>query len=418
MTENQSSSNESKGNSPGGPYSRKMRIIRFHERKRLREAVERQCQCSYGPLIRYDMRKIEMSDSACFMDYFRFHVIIGLAIMVRVEWEFESMKKEDDMQSRRMGGVPVRLGETRVQRVFGAIVKYRYLHLMLIPGLLYFFVFKYIPMYGIMIAFKNYKGAAGGFSAIIQADWIGFKNFEIFFKSLYFGRILSNTIYLSILRLLFSFTSPILLALLINELRTRWFKRTVQTITYMPYFLSWVVVAGLLNTLLSPDNGVINAIIKMNGGTPVYFLASKQWFRPILIISEIWKSIGYGSIVYLAAITGVDQQQFEAARVDGANKLQQIIHITLPAISEIIAIMLILQIGKMFDDNFDQIYNLYSPSVYEVSDVFETYVYRNGIQQSKFSYASAVGLVKSILVLTMIMLSNAAGKKLGAEGLF
>ena len=298
------------------------------------------------------------------------------------------------------------------------LVEYRYLHLMVLPGMLFFLVFKYVPMYGIIIAFKNYKGAAGGFSAIMSAPWIGFKNFEIFFKSLYCERVFKNTIYLSLLRLLFSFPAPILLALMINEIRQNWFKRTVQTITYMPYFLSWVVVAGLLNTMLSPDNGAINTLIKLSGGQPIYFLTSKQWFRPILIISEIWKNIGYGSIVYLAAITGIDQEQYEAARVDGANRFQQIIHITIPALSEIIAIMLILQIGKMFDDNFDQIFNLYSPSVYEVADVFETYVYRNGIQQSKFSYSAAVGLVKSVLALAMILLTNRASRKLGAQGLF
>jgi len=298
------------------------------------------------------------------------------------------------------------------------LVEYRYLHLMVLPGLLFFLVFKYVPMYGIIIAFKNYKGAAGGFSAIMSAPWIGLKNFEIFFKSLYCERVFKNTIYLSLLRLVFSFPAPILLALMINEIRQNWFKRTVQTITYMPYFLSWVVVAGLLNTMLSPDNGAINTVIKMSGGQPIYFLTSKQWFRPILIISEIWKNIGYGSIVYLAAITSIDQEQYEAARVDGANRFQQIIHITIPALSEIIAIMLILQIGKMFDDNFDQIFNLYSPSVYEVADVFETYVYRNGIQQSKFSYSAAVGLVKSVLALAMIVMTNKASRKLGAQGLF
>ncbi len=310
------------------------------------------------------------------------------------------------------------LRPSRGKRMLRQLMDYRYLHLMVIPGIIFFLVFKYVPMYGIIIAFKNYKGAAGGFGAIMSAPWIGFKNFEIFFKSLYCERVFKNTIYLSVLRLIFSFPAPILLALLINEIRKSWFKRTVQTITYMPYFLSWVVVAGLLNTMLSPDNGAINTLIKMSGGQPIYFLTSKQWFRPILIISEIWKNIGYGSIVYLAAISGIDQEQYEAARVDGANKLQQIVHITLPALSEIIAIMLILQVGKMFDDNFDQIFNLYSPSVYEVADVFETYVYRNGIQQSKFSYSAAVGLVKSVLALAMIMFSNKASRKLGAQGLF
>ena len=322
------------------------------------------------------------------------------------------------MKANEAAAGRARPAPSRARRFLHNVTHYRYLHLMVLPGLAFFLLFKYVPMYGIIIAFKNYKGAAGGFSAIMSAPWIGLKNFEIFFNSLYCERVFKNTIYLSILRLIFSFPAPILLALMINEIRASWFKRTVQTITYMPYFLSWVVVAGLLNTLLSPDNGAINTIIKMAGGQPVYFLTSKQWFRPILIISEIWKNIGYGSIVYLAAITSIDQEQYEAARVDGANKLQQIIHITLPALSEIIAIMLILQIGKMFDDNFDQIFNLYSPSVYEVSDVFETYVYRNGIQQSKFSYSAAVGLVKSVLALAMIVFSNKASKKLGAQGLF
>ena len=322
------------------------------------------------------------------------------------------------MKANEAAAGRARPAPSRGRRLLHNIVHYRYLHLMVLPGLVFFLLFKYVPMYGIIIAFKNYKGAAGGFSAIMSAPWIGLKNFEIFFNSLYCERVFKNTIYLSLLRLIFSFPAPILLALMINEIRANWFKRTVQTITYMPYFLSWVVVAGLLNTLLSPDNGAINTMIKMAGGQPVYFLTSKQWFRPILIISEIWKNIGYGSIVYLAAITSIDQEQYEAARVDGANKLQQIIHITLPALSEIIAIMLILQIGKMFDDNFDQIFNLYSPSVYEVSDVFETYVYRNGIQQSKFSYSAAVGLVKSVLALAMIVFSNKASKKLGAQGLF
>ena len=322
------------------------------------------------------------------------------------------------MKANEAAAGRARPAPSRARRFLHNVTHYRYLHLMVLPGLAFFLLFKYVPMYGIIIAFKNYKGAAGGFSAIMSAPWIGLKNFEIFFNSLYCERVFKNTIYLSLLRLIFSFPAPILLALMINEIRANWFKRTVQTITYMPYFLSWVVVAGLLNTLLSPDNGAINTMIKMAGGQPVYFLTSKQWFRPILIISEIWKNIGYGSIVYLAAITSIDQEQYEAARVDGANKLQQIIHITLPALSEIIAIMLILQIGKMFDDNFDQIFNLYSPSVYEVSDVFETYVYRNGIQQSKFSYSAAVGLVKSVLALAMIVFSNKASKKLGAQGLF
>ena len=288
------------------------------------------------------------------------------------------------------------------QKLKHFFVDYFWLHLMILPGLAYFLLFKYVPMYGIIIAFKNYKGAGGGYAGIASAPWVGFKNFEVFFQSLYCGRVFRNTLYISLLRLIFSFPAPILLALLINEIRANWFKRSVQTITYMPYFLSWVVVAGLLNTLLSPDMGAINVLIRMLGGTPVYFLTSTQWFRPILILSEIWKSIGYGSIVYLAAITGIDQEQYEAARVDGATKMQQIFHITLPAISEIIAIMLILQIGKMFDDNFDQIYNLYSPTVYATGDVLDTLIYRIGLVNTNYSMSTAVSMFKSVVSMGLV----------------
>ena len=304
------------------------------------------------------------------------------------------------------------------QSVWSRIWKFRYLHLMVLPGLAFYLIFRYVPMYGILIAFKNYRGAAGGLGTIWSSDWIGLKNFQIFFNSIYCGRLFYNTIIISVLRLIFSFPAPIILALMINEVRFSRYKRTVQTVTYMPYFLSWVVVAGLLNTLLSPENGVINELIQMAGGSPVYFLTSNTWFRPVLIISEVWKNMGYGSIVYLAAITSIDQSQYEAATVDGANKVQQIIHVTLPALSNIIAIMLILQIGRLFDDNFEQIINLYTPAVYAVSDVFETYIYRTGIKDAKFSYTAAIGLVKSVITLALILSSNRMAKRLGTDGLF
>ena len=315
---------------------------------------------------------------------------------------------------KRMINPTIRGGSSAWSR----FLKFRYLHLMVLPGLVFYLIFRYVPMYGILIAFKNYRGAAGGLGSIWNSDWIGLKNFEIFFNSIYCGRIFRNTIVISILRLIFSFPAPILLALMINEVRSSRYKRTVQTITYMPYFLSWVVVAGLLNMLLSPENGVINELIRLAGGQTAYFLTSNSTFRPILIISEVWKNMGYGSIVYLAAITSIDQSQYEAATVDGANKIQQIVHVTLPALGNIIAIMLILQIGRLFDDNFEQIFNLYTPAVYEVSDVFETYIYRTGIKDAKFSYTAAVGLVKSIITLALILFSNQMSKRLGADGLF
>lgn len=307
--------------------------------------------------------------------------------------------------------------EGRLNRWKKSFIKYRYLHLMIIPGLLFFIVFKYTPMYGLIIAFKHYVGAAGGFQAILDARWVGFKNFEMFFNSMYFTRLLGNTLIISLYRILFFFPMPILLALLMNEIQHTLFKRVVQTVTYMPYFLSWVVVAGLMSILLSPDNGPVNALRQLMGLEPVYFLAQKKYFRTLLVLSEIWKNIGYGSIVYLAAITNVDPTLYEAARVDGAGKLQQIVHVTLPAISEIIAIMLILTVGRVLDDNFDQIFNLYSPATYEVADVFETYIYRTGITEGKFSYTAAVGLFKSAISLTLILVTNRVSKKLGSSGI-
>ena len=293
-----------------------------------------------------------------------------------------------------------------------------FLNLMVLPGLLFFLVFKYLPMYGLIIAFKNYKGSTGGFFGIMNAEWVGLQNFITFFESVYFLRVLKNTLLISCYRIIFSFPAPIILALMINEIRGRRVKKAVQTITYMPYFLSWVVVAGLMNILLSPTSGPVNAVLNGFGIESVYFMGDSRYFRSMLVISEIWKNVGYGSIVYLAAISNVDQEQFEAARVDGANKLQQIWYITLPSIKGIIAIMLILSVGRILDDNFEQIFNMYSPAVYDVADVFETYIYRSGIVDGKFSYTAAVGLFKSLISLLLIMTTNKITKKMGEEGLF
>lgn len=307
-------------------------------------------------------------------------------------------------------------GKKQVRKFFSR--KYLFLHLLVLPGIIYFVIFKYVPMYGLIIAFKNYKGSAGGFLGIMDAEWVGLQNFITFFNSIYFTRVLKNTLLISCYRIIFSFPAPILLALMINEIHSRRLKKTVQTITYMPYFLSWVVVAGLMNILLSPTSGPVNAILTQLGIDPVYFMGDSRYFRSMLVISEIWKNVGYGSIVYLAAISNVDQEQFEAARVDGANKLQQILYITLPAIKGIIAIMLILSVGRILDDNFEQIFNMYSPAVYDVADVFETYIYRSGIMDAKFSYTAAVGMFKSLISLLLIVTTNRVTRKMGEEGLF
>lgn len=294
--------------------------------------------------------------------------------------------------------------------------KYKWLHLMALPGIVYFLVFKYLPMGGLIIAFKNYKGV-GGVAGIFTAEWVGFAQFERFFSSIYFTRLMRNTLLISIYRLIFSFPCPIFLAVLINEITNTKFKRTVQTISYMPHFLSWVVVAGLLSTLLS-TSGPVNEALAALGLDKIYFLSDTRYFRSVLVVSEIWKGIGWGSIIYLAAITGIDPQIYEAAAIDGASRWQRILHITIPSIKETIAIMLILQVGKILNENFEQIFNLYNPSVYEVADVFETYVYRIGLVNQQYSYSAAVGLFKSVISLVLVVTTNRVAKRMGNEGLW
>lgn len=310
---------------------------------------------------------------------------------------------------------PMRRKKTNI--LYEYFWKYRYLHLLVLPAVVYFIVFKYIPMTGIIIAFKDYKGAAGGFTGIWNAEWVGFENFITFFKSPNFGRVVGNTLKISLYRIIFGFPAPILLAILINEINHNKFKKTVQTITYMPFFLSWAVIGGILMSLLSTDGGVVNTILQIFGLKPISFMTDVKTFRSVLVISDIWKNIGYNSIIYLAAIAGINEELYEAAKVDGATKFQQITSITLPALGEIIAVMLILSVGTILNDNFEQIYTLYSPAVYEVADTFETYTYRTGILNAQFSYTTAVSFLKSIIALLLVVFSNRVAKKLGSEGL-
>lgn len=295
--------------------------------------------------------------------------------------------------------------------------KYRYLHLLALPGVLFYLIFRYMPMYGVLIAFKDFRGI-GGFWGIFSAEWAGVEHFKRFFDSIYFFRLLSNTLIISTYRLIFGFPLPILLALMLNEVRFSRFKRVAQTITYMPHFLTWVVVAGLLTSLLSPSAGPVNELFRMFGLKEIFFLSDRKYFRAILVLSDIWKNLGWGSIIYLAAIAGIDVQLYEAAVIEGANRFQRIRFITLPCIREVIAILLILNIGRIMSENFEQILNLYNESVYEVSDVFETYVYRMGIVNGQFAYTAAVNLFKSVVSLFLVIGTNRIAKKLGSEGLW
>lgn len=295
--------------------------------------------------------------------------------------------------------------------------KYKMYYFLLIPGLLYLIIFHYIPMFGIIISFKDYQPFMG-VKGIYTSQWVGFKHFQKFFNSYYFWDILGNTLTISLLKFIFGFPAPIVFALLLNEVRNKKFMKTVQTISYLPHFLSWVVVSGLLVTLLSTDNGLINIIREAMGRESIMFLGDPRYFRQVLVVSDIWKGIGWGSIVYLAAISGVDQEMYEAAYIDGANRWRRIWHITLPSISNIVVIMLIFNVGGLLNAGFEQIFLLYSPSVYSVADIIDTFVYREGLQSNNYSYATAVGLFKSLVSMFLLLLTNFIAKRLDQEGIW
>lgn len=291
----------------------------------------------------------------------------------------------------------------------------KYLQMMVIPGLLWMLIFNYLPMGGIIIAFKKFKIT----KTIAEAPWVGFKYFEEFFEDTYFWDILTNTIGISLLKLLIGFPLPILFALLLNEIRHMRFKRIAQTISYLPHFLSWVVLGGILTTWLA-KNGVINEfLVAINVlKEPVSFLGEPSYFWGLALISDSWKELGWSAIIYLAAIASVDQEMYEAATVDGATKIQKILYITLPSITGTIAIMLILQVSSLLNTNFDQIMNLKNQINISRSQVIDTYVYQVGIGDGKYSYSTAVNLFKSIIALFLVFGSNKVCKKLLGRSLY
>lgn len=293
--------------------------------------------------------------------------------------------------------------------------KYRYLYLLLVPAVAWYVIFRYAPMYGALIAFQDYNPIRG----FAESPWVGFENFvKLFTGTSAFLRVLRNTIVISLLRLLFGFPTPIILALVLNEIRNRHYKSVTQTISYLPHFLSWVILAGVFRQFLSPSEGVVNNIITAFGGDPIYFIADTGWFIPVLLITGIWQGAGWGSIIYLAAISSIDPQLYEAAVMDGAKRLQQIWHITVPHMLNVVVIVLILNIGQMMEAGFDQIFNFYSPVVYEVADIIDTYVYRTGLINMSYSFSTAAGLFKNVVGFMLVLLADRLAKKLGQTGLF
>ncbi|GBG11220.1 protein lplB [Paenibacillus agaridevorans] len=307
----------------------------------------------------------------------------------------------------------LRSGERRESR-WTKYKKSKYLFLMLIPLFVYYAIFEYGPLYGIQIAFKDYMIRDG----IWNSPWVGVKHFDYMFNaSPDFYKILKNTVIISFYHIIFGFPAPILLALIFNELRVELFKRVSQIISYLPHFLSWVVLGGLLITILSPTTGAVNAVLGWLGIEPIYFLGDPNYFRFTLILSSIWKEIGWGTIIYLAAMTGIDPHLYEAAKMDGAGRWKQTTHITLPSIMSVIAILFIFKTGQILNAGFDQIFNLYNPAVYSVADILDTYVYRVGLMQLQYSFTTAVGLFKNVIAFSLVLFTNYMVKKLGQEGI-
>ncbi len=302
----------------------------------------------------------------------------------------------------------------RKKNIFFYLRRDKYLYLLLLPPMVYFLIFKYGPMYGITVAFKEYNI----FKGIGASEWVGLEYFREVFRMKEFYRVLRNTLLLNGVDLLFSFPAPILLALLLTELNSKWFKRLSQTVLYLPHFISWVVIGGIMYQLLSPDSGYVNILIRALGGSSVPFLTERVHWVASYVLIGVWQSMGWGSILYLASITNIPPELYEAAMIDGASRLQQIRHVTLPCIRPTIVTMLILNVGKMMTIGFERPYTIGNTLVREVSDVISTFVYRVGLQSSNYSLATAVGLFQSVIGLVLILSTNYISQKLGDDGIW
>lgn len=295
---------------------------------------------------------------------------------------------------------------TFIYRLRKDIIRNKQLYILAIPIVLFYVLFHFKPMYGAIIAFKDFSPVKG----ITGSDWVGFKHFEYFFSSIYFGRVLKNTLTISISSLLFGFPAPIILALLINELKSKVLSRTVQTITYMPHFISMVVICGMIKQFTS-DSGFITVMLSNIGITQENLLSNPDLFVPIYVFSGIWQQVGWGSIIYLAALSGIDQELYEAAKIDGAGKFKQLVHITIPCLIPTIIILFILRTGTILSVGHEKIILLYNPATYETADVISSYVYRQGLLNSDWSYSTAVGLFNSTINFILVVIVNRISKK-------
>lgn len=288
------------------------------------------------------------------------------------------------------------------------------LWILAVPGLTALIVFSYFPIYGLIIAFQDYSPGLG----FLGSPWVGFKHFVRLFRDPYFFRTFRNTVILGVYTLVFTFPAPLLFALLLNELRSRWFKKAVQTVSYLPNFISVVIVVGFLIDFTSLSDGVINDVIAFFGGERIHFMAEPKWFRFLYVVSDIWQGVGVGSIIYLAAIAGIGVELYESAYLDGATKLQQMRYITLPCLMPTIAILLILQVGELFGADFQKIMLMYSPLTYETADVISTYVYRSGVRGGALSYSTAVGFFLSVISFLFVFAADRISNRISDISVF
>ncbi|MCY9695242.1 ABC transporter permease [Paenibacillus alginolyticus] len=303
---------------------------------------------------------------------------------------------------------PVREGKLR------SIYHSRWFYLMMIPGLVYYILFHYAPMMGTLIAFQNYNLMKG----IWGSPWVGFDNFRVIFDNPEFYQIMRNTLLISVYKIVGNMVPDVILALMLNEVRVLWFKRAVQTITYGPYFLFWVIVYGLAFSFLAPGSGLISTFVRDMGWGQIDLLTNKDFFRPMLVLSEIWKNTGFGAIIYLAALASINQELYEAAVVDGAGRWRQLWHITLPGIRDVFVLMLIIRIGGILDAGFDQVFIFLNARVYDVGDIVDTWVYRYGFERLEFGVAAAMGVFKSLVGLILVIGANKLAKKVGGSGIW
>jgi len=306
------------------------------------------------------------------------------------------------------------LNSAKLKKLFKQVVKMKEFYFILLIPLTIIIIFDYLPLYGVTIAFKNFKFNRG----ITGSEWNDFAHFKRLFSDVFFMRILINTLRISFLRMTVVFVCPIIFALLLNELVNLKLKKVIQTISYLPHFMSWVVIAGFVYQILSPEYGIFNLLIKKLGGDPVFFMGNPRYFVPVLIITLIWAGVGWGSIIYLAAISNIDTSMYESAELDGANRLHQVLYITIPSIAPMITIMFILGLGGVLKAGFDPIFNLYNDLVMERADVIDTYVFRVGLYEAKYDYSTAVGLFQNAVGLIFLLSTNAVVKKINNQGIF